>query len=224
MTACSIVKGYNSYGERITYEKLTVNDVKRYEYNDDYNLEQSTFEIGNLKIKAGGKYQLVSSNELYIGFDAKALTTLYMAVSRFHKDDGSFVDIPENEQIWYGSDGKVIKVEYENNTEDSPELTPEIEEKADSFKLGIYIYYISNFFSEVAGIPMGGLYVDSIDNPSPAADAGLKEGDIIVKIGDIWTFDENSLILAKGLMNETETSTLVYYRKGERRETEIATF
>lgn len=219
-----VFKAYNSYGERIIHDKLTVNDVARYSDSDDYYLEDSTVEISNLKIKPGSKYQLVYSNEIYLSLDDKALATLYMAVTRYHKDDGSFIEIPENEQIWYGSDGKIITVEYDNNQDQVSELTPEIEEKADTFKLGIYDSYISNFFSEVAKIPMGGIYIRSLDNPSPAADAGLKEGDIIVKIGDVWTYDENTLILAKGLMNETETSTVVFYRKGERRETEIATF
>ena len=221
-----LVKGYNSYGERIIYDKLTVNDVRRHSDSDDYQLEYSTFEISNIKIKAGGKYQLVYSNEMYLGsFDSKALTTVYMAVSRYHTDDGSYVEIPENEQIWYGSDGKVVTVEYENNQKEIAELTNEIEEKSDNVDLGLHSeYYISNFFSEVAGIPMGGLYIDGYNTESPIADAGLKNGDIIVKIGDVWVYDEDTFALAKGLMDDAGTTTLIYYRKGEQRETEIKTF
>lgn len=220
-----LVKGYNSYGERIIYDKLTVNDVKRSSDSDDYQLEYSTMEVANIKIKAGGKYQLVYSNEMYLGnFDDKALTTVFMAVSRYHTEDGSFVEIPENDRIWYGSNGTIARAEYENNQQ-VVELTREIEEKADNIDLGLYNqYYISNFFAEVAGIPMGGLYIDGFNNDSPVAKAGLKDGDIIVKIGDIWVYDEDSYIFAKGSMNETEASPVIFYRKGEQRETEMSTF
>ena len=208
------LKGYNAYGERIMSDKLTINDVTRYEGSDNYRIENSTGEISGIKIKAGGKYQLVKSNEISLSmFDRNAMTVVYVAVIRYHRDNGEMVEIPENDQIW-----------YENKKEKAPELTPDIEENADNIELGLNIRIIDNFFAEVVGLPMGGLYVNSFCDKSPAAEAGIKEGDVIVKIGDVWTYDEDSYALAKGLMNSTETSALYYYRKGELQETEIATF
>ena len=219
------LKGYNTYGERIMSDTLTVNDIVRYEGNDDYKLEHSTGEITGIKIKAGGKYQLVKSNEISLSmFERNAMTVVYITVIRYHRDDGTMVEIPENDQIWYGSDGKVVTIEYENKKDEPQTLTAEIEDNAENIELGLSVKYIDNFFAEVAGLPMGGLYVYNFDNKSPAAEAGIKEGDVIVKIGDVWTYDEDSYTLAKGLMNATESSTVYFYRKGELREAEIATF
>lgn len=217
-----MIKAYNAYGERIESNTLTVNDIKRYNGNDNVYLENSTGELTNIKLKAGGKYQLKSSEEIKLyHFNEKALATLYMAIIRYHKADGNVVEIPENEQIWYGSDGKLVTVEYENNQEQVSELTHDIEEKADGFDLGFSPYFICNFFAEVADIPLGGVYVDSVSSNSLAAEAGLKQEDIIVKIGDVWTYDENSFTLAKGLLKRKSSNKVVFYRRGEQLETEL---
>ena len=219
------VKGFNAYGERILSDVLTIKDVIRSEGNENSRTTRSTGEIIGLKIKPGGKYQLVKSNEISLSmFDRNALTLVFISVIRYHTDTGDMVEIPENEQIWYGSDGKIFTIEYENLKEKQPKLTTEIEENAENIELGLYISFLDNFFADIAGIPIGGIYVRDFQNNSPAEEAGIKEGDIIVKIGDIWTYDEDTFTLAKGLMNTTETSTLYYYRKGELRESEIATF
>lgn len=84
---------------------------------------------------------------------------MYIAIIRFITSDGEKIDIPENEQIWYGSDGRIVTVEYENNLKQAAELTFEIEEKADFYMLGIESYYLSNLFAEVCDLPMGGVYL-----------------------------------------------------------------
>lgn len=218
-----LLKVYNASGERITYQVLTIEDVCRYERSDDYNLEQSMGEVNGMKIKPGEKYSVGSKNEIdFYSFDQNLLSVVYMAVSGYHTVDGETVEIPENEQVWYGSNGSVETVEYENNLKQVATLTNEIEDEADSFSLGIDFFYISNFFAEVVGIPMGGCYVNYVDEYDGIAyESSLKPGDIVVKIGDIWTFDEDSVLLAKGMMEVGEPTKVLYYRRGELRETEM---
>lgn len=217
------LKVYNASGQRITYQVLTEEDVCRYERSDDYNLELSMGEVNGMKIKPDAKYSVEKKNEIdFYNFDQNLLSIVYMAVTGYHTVDGANIEIPENEQVWYGSNGAVETGEYENNLKQVAELTNEIEDEADSFTLGITFRFISNFFAEVIGIPMGGCYVDYVDDyEAIAAESDLKPGDIVVKIGDIWTFDEDSVLLAKGMMKSGEPTTVQYYRRGELRETEM---
>ena len=217
-----MVKVYNGSGERIGYQVLSVQDVCRYPNSDDYNLEYATGEVNGIKIKPEGSYSVQSSNEIdFYSFDQDQLSKVLMAVTRYHTTDGENVVITEDEQVWYGNDGTIVTVQYENNIKPIAELTNDIEDEADSFELGIDFLYISNFFAEVADIPVGGCYVNYVYDNGLASNASLKQGDIVVKIGDIWVYDENSVLLAKGLMEEGEETPVVYYRRGERRETGI---
>ena len=221
-----MVKCYNAAGERLYYNgPATLNDIYSYSDGSNYLLEESTGEIGKLSIKPGAKYSVVYNNQIDLySFDASQLTSVFMAITRYVTSDGTIVEIPENEQIWYGSDGKVVKVEYENNLEPAKELTFEIEERADSFMLGWNSYYIPNFFAEVVDLPVGGVYINYVEEPSPAKKAGLKEGDIVVKIGDEWVYSDETVIIAKGLMEEQEPTPIVFYRRGQRVEAEIGMF
>lgn len=217
-----MLKVYNASDERIKYYVLTTSDVCRYENSDDYNIEDSTGEINGLNIKPNSKYSIQKKHEIdFFGFDQDKLDTAYLAVTRYHTKDGDTIYIPENEQVWYGSNGEVTSVIYENNLTPTPELTNDIEETGDSFDLGIRFKYIANFFAEVANIPVGGCYVDYISDDTMASESSLKEGDIVVKIGDVWTFDEESVLVAKGLMRADEPTPVLYYRRGELKETEF---
>ena len=221
-----MIKAYNAAGERISYSgPMNISDIYCYSEEDDYNKENATGEVGNLKIAPGKKYTLTSSNEIDLySFDNNSLATVYLAITRYVTSGGTIVEIPENDQIWYGSDGKIVTIEYENNLPAVAELTFEIEERADSFELGINNYYISNFFAEVIDLPVGGLYLNYVNEGTPADEAGLKEGDIIVKIGDVWTYDNESITLAKGLIDEQEPTPIIFYRRGQRVETEITIY
>lgn len=219
-----LIKAYNAYGERIGYDgAYTINDIMQYDGIDDYNLDDSTVEINGLKIKPDGRYSLNGNNEMdFYSFDSDALDTVYLAISRYHTTDGEMVDITENDQIWYGSDGKIVETSYPNGVKPVAELTRQIEEDAESYMLGLTACYISNFFAEVAGVPCGGVYVDMLEDDSILKDAGVREGDILVKIGDVWVYDEDSLVLAKGLAKDCDSVSVVFYHRGERLEAEIS--
>lgn len=218
-----MIKVYNAANERVgTVGTLTPSDVYRYANSEDYYLDYAICEIDKMNLKPEKKYTTNSSNEIDLyGFDEDLTNTVYIAVTRYITSDGDTIDIPENEQVWYGSNGKIVTIEYENNLKQVGELTFELEEKADSYNLGIDERYISNFFAEVCGLPMGGLYLDYVYEDGLFAGAGLKEGDVVIKIGDVWTFDEDSLLLAKGMVDEQEPTSVIFYRRGERCETEF---
>lgn len=222
-----MLKGYNAAGERLYYDSiLSIDDIAYYDDGNgggDYVKENYTGEVAKLNIKAGGKVSLSYSNEIDLySFDNDMIDSVYIAITRYVTSDGMVVNIPENDQIWYGSNGKIVVVEYENNVNPEDELTFEMEEKADSFLLGIDSRYISNFTAEAVGLPVGGIYVDYVYEESMAEDAGLKKGDIIVKIGDVWVYNHDTILLAKGKMNELDLTPVIFYRRGQQCETDFS--
>ena len=94
-------------------------------------------------------------------------------------------------------------------------MTTEIENVANNFKLGIYQSYIDNFFADAINVPMGGVYITGFDFNSVLAGEGLVEGDILVKIGDVWVKDKTSLLVAKGLVKSGESTKIMYIHRGQ---------
>jgi len=66
-----------------------------------------------------------------------------------------------------------------------------------------------------------GLRIDGATEGRPGANAGLKSGDVIMKIGDIAIDDIYAYMVALGAFKKGDTTALVYVRDGEEVETEI---
>jgi hypothetical protein len=66
-----------------------------------------------------------------------------------------------------------------------------------------------------------GLRIDGATEGRPAANAGLKAGDVIMKIGAIAIDDIYAYMTALGAFKKGDTTALVYVRDGEEVETEI---
>lgn len=66
-----------------------------------------------------------------------------------------------------------------------------------------------------------GLRIDGATEGRPAANAGLKAGDVIMKIGAIVIDDIYAYMTALGAFKKGDTTALVYVRDGEEVETEI---
>jgi len=66
-----------------------------------------------------------------------------------------------------------------------------------------------------------GLRIDGATEGRPGANAGLKSGDVILKIGDIAIDDIYAYMTALGAFKKGDTTTLIYTRDGEEVATEI---
>jgi membrane-associated protease RseP (regulator of RpoE activity) len=64
-----------------------------------------------------------------------------------------------------------------------------------------------------------GLHVDGVTDDRPAQKAGLKEGDIIIKIGDYTIKEVYSYMECLAKLNSGEEVTIVYIRNGETKTT-----
>ncbi len=81
--------------------------------------------------------------------------------------------------------------------------------------MGVSMYNLSDLPIRVSAPVTSGVYVDTVEKGSPADEAGLKSGDIIVKLGDV---DIKSLAYLKYQLykhNIGETVDISYYRGEE---------
>jgi S1-C subfamily serine protease len=66
-----------------------------------------------------------------------------------------------------------------------------------------------------------GLKIDGATEGRPAANAGMKAGDIVLKIGDFTIDDIYAYMGALGAFKKGDTTTIVYKRGDEEIEAEI---
>lgn len=220
-----MIKWYNPFNERMMNEPFKLDDAIFDYYKPEYGLyyEWGTMDIASIKIAPGKSLKIKGNQGLYMesAVPHNSIALVKMAAVRYHTTDGRIVVIPENEQCWRGSDGSLEVIEFENNLQEKPELTPEMRETAASFRLGITTYPVGNFVAKDLGLPMGGAYVQIVDSNSIADFAGIKAGDVILKIGDIYVTSGDDIEIAKGMMSDTEPADVLYYRGGEELHTEF---
>jgi C-terminal processing protease CtpA/Prc len=84
-------------------------------------------------------------------------------------------------------------------------------------RLGVYVHDLSEGLAEYFEVPDGeGVLVDDIVEGGPAEAAGIKPGDVIVKIDDEDVADTEDLVEAISEMEKDTPTPIVVYRKGER--------
>ncbi len=86
--------------------------------------------------------------------------------------------------------------------------------------LGVLAAPLNDDIREIAGTDKGVL-INSLTDDSPAAKAGLKPGDVIVRIGDTNIDRVDQLVEILGDRKPGDRIHVVYYRMGKRRETEV---
>jgi len=83
-------------------------------------------------------------------------------------------------------------------------------------RLGVYIDDLSNGLADYFEVPDGeGVLVEDIVEDSPAEKAGIKPGDVIVRVGDMAVADRASLVEAISELEADEESPVVVIRKGK---------
>ncbi|MBQ8130522.1 MAG: peptidoglycan-binding protein [Clostridia bacterium] len=99
-------------------------------------------------------------------------------------------------------------------------VTAEEHQEAAKWDLGVVAHYINPVWQEHYSLPQGA-YIASVDGNSPAEDAGLREGDVIVGIGDQTILGAATLRKARGQIKAGESAVCVYWRDGVYYSTEI---
>ena len=99
------------------------------------------------------------------------------------------------------------------------EITEE-ERAAAKWEMGIVTRYVLPVYQKYYGLPQGA-WVKTVNANSPAEDAGLMEGDVIVGVGDITILGDATLRKARGNMVEGYSESMVFWRDGIYYETEL---
>ena len=124
----------------------------------------------------------------------------------------------EDDQLCWVSVGKVPQ-EIVINTMPIA-ITDEEEMTSRQWSLGMETHYILPVYQQYYSVPQGAL-VESVSQDSPAEEAGLEPGDIIIGINDITILGDATLKKARGQMSPGEIARLYFYRNGEYFYTEL---
>ena len=101
-----------------------------------------------------------------------------------------------------------------------PVTLTEEETKLSRWEMGIVTRYVQPVYQEHYGLPQAA-YIKTVEDGSPAQDAGLQPGDVIVGIGEQTILGDATLRKARGQIAPGESATLWFWREGSYYTTQI---
>ena len=93
-------------------------------------------------------------------------------------------------------------------------------EEARKWEMGIVARYVLPVYQDYYNLPQGA-YLRSVEEGSPAQEAGLQEGDIIVGIGDQTILGDMTLRLSRASFAPGDIQTVYFWRDGQYYTTEM---
>ena len=93
-------------------------------------------------------------------------------------------------------------------------------EEARKWEMGIVARYVLPIYQDYYNLPQGA-YLRSVEDGSPAQEAGLQEGDIIVGIGEQTILGDRTLRLSRASFEPGDIQTVYFWRDGEYYTTEM---
>ena len=88
------------------------------------------------------------------------------------------------------------------------------------WSLGATTRYVLPVYQAHYALPQGA-WIKAIEPGTPAADAGLEAGDVIVGIGEVTILGDATLRKARGQIAPGESATLIFWRDGSYYQTEL---
>lgn len=121
--------------------------------------------------------------------------------------------VPESYFTWVSSDGTTTGDEISQSAIALRNRTSEQDKQASRFDLGISTEHVYAYESDYYGVPVG-MYLNSVEPSSIAANAGLQAGDVITAIAGIPLDFDEALYIIKAQMEPGVEYTLDYSRAG----------
>ena len=183
------------------------------------------YSVKGLSVGVGDVYSDFATN----GLEEEGIWPHHFQVSRKIYFTGAQLAV-----CWYRSGGRnvyvdddqMIFIEAGAGAGDSFMHTLPIEisnsERAEAAKweMGIVTRYVLPAYQAHYGLPQGA-WIKSVAEGSPAQDAGLEPGDVIVGIGELTILGDATLRKARASIGEGETATVYLWRDGQYYETEL---
>ena len=121
--------------------------------------------------------------------------------------------VPESYFTWVSSDGTTMGDEISQSAIALRNRTSEQDKQASRFDLGISTEHVYAYESDYYGVPVG-MYLNSVEPSSIAANAGLQAGDVITAIAGIPLDFDEALYIIKAQMEPGVEYALDYSRAG----------
>ena len=121
--------------------------------------------------------------------------------------------VPESYFTWVSSDGTTTGDEISQSAISLRNRTSEQDKQASRFDLGISTEHVYAYESDYYGVPVG-MYLNSVEPSSIAANAGLQAGDVITAIAGIPLDFDEALYIIKAQMEPGVEYALDYSRAG----------
>lgn len=121
--------------------------------------------------------------------------------------------VPESYFTWVSSDGTTTGDEISQSAIALRNRTSEQDTQASRFDLGISTEHVYAYESDYYGVPVG-MYLNSVEPSSIAANAGLQAGDVITAIAGIPLDFDEALYIIKAQMEPGVEYALDYSRAG----------
>lgn len=121
--------------------------------------------------------------------------------------------VPESYFTWVSSDGTTTGDEISQSAIALRNRTSEQDKQASRFDLGISTEHVYAYESDYYGVPVG-MYLNSVEPSSIAANAGLQAGDVITAIAGIPLDFDEALYIIKAQMEPGVEYALDYSRAG----------
>lgn len=196
LDSIAVARG-NSYSDFETNGKAPL-------YNDPDDYEEP--EIGEVYIYP--HHFQVSYKQYFTG--AQVAVSWYRAAGR-----NVYVD---DDQMVFVSVGKVTD---ELMTYTLPiAISDSQREEARKWEMGIVARYVLPVYQDYYNLPQGA-YLRSVEEGSPAQEAGLQEGDIIVGIGEQTILGDMTLRLSRASFAPGDIQTVYFWRDGQYYTTEM---
>ena len=203
------------------------------EIEREYTLDDIAVAKGNSysDFETNGKAPLYNDPEDY---EEPEIGEVYVYPHHFQVSYKTYFTGAQVAVCWYRSGGRNVYVDDDQmvfvpvgkGTEDLLMNTlpfdisdSEIEE-ARKWEMGIVARYVLPIYQDYYDLPQGA-YLRSVEDGSPAQEAGLQEGDIIVGIGEQTILGDRTLRLSRASFAPGDIQTVYFWRDGQYYTTEM---
>lgn len=214
-------------------ELVDMADTFAEQIEKEYNLDSITVARGNSysDFETNGKAPLYNDPDDY---EEPEIGEVYIYPHHFQVSYKQYFTGAQVAVSWYRAAGRNVYVDDDQmvfvsvgkGTDELMTYTLPIaisdsqREEARKWKMGIVARYVLPVYQDYYNLPQGA-YLRSVEEGSPAQEAGLQEGDIIVGIGEQTILGDMTLRLSRASFAPGDIQTVYFWRDGQYYTTEM---
>lgn len=214
-------------------ELVDMADTFAEQIEKEYNLDNITVARGNSysDFETNGKAPLYNDPDDY---EEPEIGEVYIYPHHFQVSYKQYFTGAQVAVSWYRAAGRNVYVDDDQmvfvsvgkGTDELMTYTLPIaisdsqREEARKWEMGIVARYVLPVYQDYYNLPQGA-YLRSVEEGSPAQEAGLQEGDIIVGIGEQTILGDMTLRLSRASFAPGDIQTVYFWRDGQYYTTEM---